>query len=238
VQRDPIGYRAGDLSLYRYVGNLPTNLTDFMGLQWPIGAGMGIPPFARPGGSFDKGGSKEPVSPPTSFFPKPGDVYQGGKNPSTFLGMENGWNNWIDPPNINDMNQECCNMASEQPNNSPGGHLGGNYYIWGLPSKTKYMGSGGAGPCVILVVKCDDFVFAHHYTVGQKPPIFKNYSGHPNCRAFVCGAGSDDPSYRGSRCLRKSIIDSVKKSGIPLDGVTTNSVCGWDNQNGGWYSVL
>jgi hypothetical protein len=55
ISRDPIGYEAGDGNLMRYVSNLPANLTDFMGLQWQVGAGMGIPPFVRPGGLFDPG---------------------------------------------------------------------------------------------------------------------------------------------------------------------------------------
>ncbi len=36
IVRDPIGYAAEDVNLYRYVGNAPTNASDPMGLQEPL----------------------------------------------------------------------------------------------------------------------------------------------------------------------------------------------------------
>jgi uncharacterized protein RhaS with RHS repeats len=34
TSEDPIGFKAGDTNLYRYVGNCPTNVTDSSGEDW------------------------------------------------------------------------------------------------------------------------------------------------------------------------------------------------------------
>jgi len=41
VEKDPIGFRAGDLNLYRYVSNNPVNLTDPLGL-WTVQVGVSV----------------------------------------------------------------------------------------------------------------------------------------------------------------------------------------------------
>jgi RHS repeat-associated protein len=49
LSEDPIGFTAGDVNLYRYVGNGPVNGTDPSGLQtYPLPAGPGGSPIGQP----------------------------------------------------------------------------------------------------------------------------------------------------------------------------------------------
>jgi len=58
LQEDPIGFDAGDINLYRYVGNSPTNATDPSGLQPPA---YGTRPFwqTEPRSFLDISGSRD-----------------------------------------------------------------------------------------------------------------------------------------------------------------------------------
>jgi len=99
-------------------------------------------------------------------------------------------------------------------------------------------GTGGANPCVAVVIKCDDVVYVYHYAGPNRPASYPDIKNQSNCSAVVCGGSKDDDRYgRSSRCLKRALIDSLKKQGIKIDGVFSDSACGWSNIEGneGWY---
>jgi RHS repeat-associated protein len=60
LSRDPMGFRAGDANLYRYVGNGPVNWTDPTGLMWPTQFPLELDPVEG------KIGSPRPVQGPAT----------------------------------------------------------------------------------------------------------------------------------------------------------------------------
>jgi hypothetical protein len=155
--------------------------------------------------------------------------------------LANGWYNPFWDPDNTDIDQDCCNKSSNLPSSFLHGPNSGSYSIYGLPSNENHLGGGGADSCVILVVKCDNYVYVMHFTVGQKLSKPFPFDGQSNCHAYICGAsgGHGDPNYKSSRCLKKTIINAIKGSNVILDGVSSSSGCGWTNdKRGGWYDTI
>jgi hypothetical protein len=178
---------------------------------------------------------------PQSRLPKPGKIIT-GKVPHTITGFPYGygWNYLWVPPQREEMNRECCNMAPNQPTNANTGPGTGEYMIFGLPTDRPQIGTGGANPCVAVVIKCDDTVYVYHYDAPSKPATsYPELKNQKNCSAFICGGSSaDNNDGRSSRCLKQALIKSIEKQGITIDGVSEKSSCGWSNIKGneGWYA--
>ncbi len=69
-EEDPEGFAAGDMSLYRYVGNKPTNATDPSGFEWIK--------FKYTSDQGIKVGPKIPDGVQATFIDKPGDAKKPG----------------------------------------------------------------------------------------------------------------------------------------------------------------
>jgi len=73
LQPDPIGYAAGDLNLYSYVGNDGGNLTDPMGLEPGLGGGAGA--MGSSGGGPGGAGGGNLNTPWTWNYPQNGQTW-------------------------------------------------------------------------------------------------------------------------------------------------------------------
>jgi hypothetical protein len=167
---------AGDVNLVRYVRNQTLVNVDFEGWQgqgWsisPIGT-LELPPYMpllpKP----------EPLTKPKpSILPKPDQTIRGNV-PDTITGFPYGWNHLWTPSQRDEMNRECCNMAPNPPTFASTGPGTGEYIIYGLPTDRPQIGTGGANPCVAVIIKCDDVVYVYHYDAPSKPasyPEIKN----------------------------------------------------------------
>jgi RHS repeat-associated protein len=69
LTNDPLGFNAGDVNLYRYIGNGPLYTCDPSGLQ---GFGIPAPVFTRPGPTFPGGGIFPGINPPARGGAFPG----------------------------------------------------------------------------------------------------------------------------------------------------------------------
>ena len=109
INRDPIEYDAGDVNLYRYVGNRPMDLIDPFGLEYiftilgngTLGGGGGLPPISTIFNLPDGPSFPNPPSFPTFVIPEYEPMYpwlwQVDNNQPTIFdtyGMGGGGNNW------------------------------------------------------------------------------------------------------------------------------------------------
>ena len=93
------------------------------------------------------------------------------------------------------------------------------------------MGGGGAQPCNILVVKCNDWVAVFHFYPSDSPSkTLGKFLFPKGCKAIICG-GDDSTD---SNCLGDELVKAVGSNGIKLDGVSPNSGCGV-LANGNWF---
>ena len=90
VSVDPIGYSAGDVNLFRFVGNGPTGNTDPTGLQ---ASGKGGPPTATlpPGVKNPIGPMGGGYTPPYTLPVRPGPAPQPPVPGAVFWGSQGGW---------------------------------------------------------------------------------------------------------------------------------------------------
>lgn len=93
------------------------------------------------------------------------------------------------------------------------------------------LGGGGALPCIVVVIKCEDSVSVYHFTPGDDPSATLGGNSWPSgCSAMVCG-GNDEFQ---SNCLADEAIDGLSDIGVPIDGVSKSGACGV-LPDGGWY---
>ena len=112
---------------------------------------------------------------------------------------------------------------------SPHGLGGGYYEILPFPGAGTAVTAGGASPCAIVVVVCDNGVTRMH--IG--PQNFLDSIGRirwgKNCRAIVCGGDNSQQS----NCLHTDVIDELKDAGITVERVSPSQACGIDS-SGNW----
>ena len=200
TQTDPIGFEAGDLNLYRYVGNSPVNALD------PDGK-FELPPL---------GGYKQPIRP---VMPKPGisplpprsrisdltDLFVAPSKSDILNGIPVIWPpNMINLPHsgVTTVNGQTCNVI---PKVTKGGHFGpsGCLTCSGvllIPTKPGYPYIG--------------IHFGPLDSVGRAIPATLG----PNFIAYINGGGV--PGQAGPAELNNlaEIISCLKDNGIPIKG--------------------
>lgn len=93
------------------------------------------------------------------------------------------------------------------------------------------VGTGGAGSCVALIVRCPGFVAVYHFTGGDDPTSTIRRLNWPSvCDAMICRGDPRDPQ---SDCLGEEVAN-VAKAKFNLVGISGNSGCGVD-ENGNFY---
>jgi RHS repeat-associated protein len=207
ISRDPIGYRGG-INLYEYVGDNPTNRMDPNGLQQKPGYGaLPWPDFSPPPPTPGKGGANA--------------RRPGGIGYLLTCGCTSKKDRLSPIPGVV--------TPSTNPLSGTGAHTGQNQ-TYPFPANTA-IGTGGAGSCNALIVKCPNFVSVFHFTVGDSPSgTLGRYSWPTGCEAIICGGDNSDQS----NCLGDDVNNAAKKAGIKVVGVSGNSGCGVD-ANGNWY---
>ena len=202
--RDPLG-ELGGINLYGFVRNSAVNLYDPLGLTIP-GTGPGAyPPYTQPP------------------LPTPGTI---GNNAKRFF---SGY-----------FLERCCTPKPSRLSDIPGvltltsiplvkttGPGGGAYEIYPFPTTPpKAVGGGGADPCNILVVKCQDsgFVAVFHFDPIDSPSrTLRMFSWPSGCSAIICGGKDSIPA---SNCLGDAVKSAANAAGLNVVGVSGNSACG------------
>jgi RHS repeat-associated protein len=243
LQRDPIGYQAGDLSLMRYVGNRVNGSYDSKGLNQ---GGLVLKKPERPyptTGEFPEmsaGGGIHQYFPP---IPRPA-----GPTLQTFPLPDSSYAKWGQPclcPGSRDQLVESAggelSVPSVPSSEPPYGSGAGNGSISsGYPG---YIGASGTGPCVGVVVYCPDTdtVYTYHLGVGinRAGTSFRDHG--KGCHAVLCQGkegieGENNPDSRIARCLLKNTIAMLKSQGVTIDGFIAGGGCyiGPDKK---WYGV-
>ena len=108
----------------------------------------------------------------------------------------------------------------------------GTYGIYPFPTTPpSAVGSAGAGPCIILVVKCPEFVAVFHFTSGDSPGgTLRRFSWPSGCSSIMCGFNDDGDT----NCRRKDVKSAANAAGLNVVGVSGNSGCGVD-ADGNWW---
>jgi len=113
----------------------------------------------------------------------------------------------------------------------PGGPANGHNSTYPFPAVPPApLGGGGAGPCIIVVIKCANSVTVFHFNCTDNATATLSQWTFTGCRAMVCG-GSDEGQ---SNCLADYVISALTANSIPIDLVSGASSCGVD-ANGAWY---
>ena len=138
----------------------------------------------------------------------------------------------------------CCTRKADRLRPIPGakplkgivpmGPPGGHNETYPFPATpARPIGGGGAGPCIILVVKCPGSIRVFHFSVGDSPlATLRRFAWDKGCAAIICG-GDDEGQ---SNCLADDVIDSAANVGINIVGVSGASGCGVTAE-GDWYEV-
>ena len=166
--------------------------------------------------------------------PKPPPPTPGGhrKNATRAFGMRYFWANCCTPKK--DRLSPITGIKTPTKNPLKGvGPSSGYNKTYPYPSTPPGpIGGGGAGTCILLVVKCQGSVSVFHFTAGDAPgATFDQTSWPSGCNAIICGG---DGREEQSNCLGDDVMASVKRRGINVVGVSGNSGCGVD-ANGNWY---
>ena len=112
------------------------------------------------------------------------------------------------------------------------GVQGGNHQVAGLPlPPNRYFGVEGANLCIGVVVVCPSQAVAFHFTTTDDAgATIRQYSWPTNCKAVICG-GCNSPA---SNDLLIEVINSLKQSGIKIDGMVNTTGCFY-GPGGMWY---
>lgn len=192
ITTDPIGFQAGDVNLYRFVGNHPTNATDPSGLAEQ-------PPYPEKLGTIT-----EPC----------GNEKTGDAGVSTRLATgagPGGRQYWLklrrDHPELYKWVLEATPDVIPAENkvaaSGPGTNIaGGNHAFFAVPAlePVKYFGTGGCQGCVGLLVVCDRGTGAvFHFTSDDNISGTLGKYDWPKvgkCKAYVFG-GDDTAISKG-----------------------------------------
>jgi RHS repeat-associated protein len=216
LNRDPIGERGGPNETC-FVNNAPTFYYDFLGLVGGIGIAWPNNHFVPP---------SMPYYPP--FNPQPPSPGPQGNNISLL---------W---PGLG-----CCNNPQRQlpitptiPGavTPPSRPIPGNGVSAGhhqtFPSGTA-AGSGGAGPCIVIVIKCANFVTVFHFYATDNVSATLSAHSFIGCDAIMCGGNNQ----AWSICAANAVSSQAQNRGINIVGVSGSSSCGV-TANGNWWSGL
>ena len=138
----------------------------------------------------------------------------------------------------------CCKSKKDQLSPIPGvstpadkpmpgfGPGAGTHVVYPFPTTPpSYVGSAGAGPCIVLVVKCPGFVAVFHVTGGDSPGgTLGGFSWPLGCSSIICGL-DDDPD---TNCRRKDVKSAANAAGLNVVGVSGNAGCGVA-PDGSWW---
>jgi len=95
------------------------------------------------------------------------------------------------------------------------------------------VGTGGAGTCIALIVRCPGFVAVFHFTGGDSPyDTLSSYTWPAGCDSIICGGDGREPQ---SDCLGDDVMNAATSIGLNVVGVSGNSGCGVD-ASGDWWS--
>jgi RHS repeat-associated protein len=195
------------VAIYSYVSSDPANRTDASGLQ-------GILPGPR--------------LPPKPVFPAPGaPPTDPSGNTTTLLGF----------------NLCCFTPPSKKKRLRPIGGVerkrdkstgtGSGYHQFFPLGGKGLIGTGGCAGCIAVIIKCDSGLAVYHFTAGDDPEgslgEFMWVLDH--CHAIVCGGDNS----RDSNCLASYVIAALNRSGVPIDGISGASGCGYDQDTDKWY---
>ena len=232
LSEDPIGFVGGDPDLYRYVSNGPLTRTD-------------------PGGAVDP--TYDPIDPCKPMWP-------GGPIPGACLTTQPtppapgaSRPNARRPGGIGYMwpRTRCCSSRTHHNTGFPAtlppgvpvpqGPLVGQNQTFSYPANPPGpVGGGGAGPCIILVVKCPGSVTVFHFTPGDDAErTLAEFSWPAGCRALVCGgttSSSDPDTDTQSRCLADDVVKAARRRFTGTQVAIGRSGCGVDAM-GAWYVV-
>ena len=186
---EPLGLGAGDANLYRYVGNGPASESDPLGCQ---AAGT------------------------TTII-----VVTGPTSPNKRKGGLGHLTGVIIPAPKNFLGMVACSMTPKTPPKKIGrvsgtGVLGGNYTtVTGVPPGSV-AGSGGAGPCIGLIVTTPNgTVYVFHFTANDDPAATLGSIKFPKgSHAGIFGGDNSQPSNE----TLESLTPYLCSNGFLIDG--------------------
>ena len=231
LSEDPVGYRGG-VNLFEYVGDNPLISVDPTGLQNP---GQGFFPGPLPGQPHLPG--IHPPQVPPAPAPTPGPSRPNARRPG---GIGYMW-----------PRTRCCSSRTHHNTGFPAtlppgvpvpqGPLVGQNQTFSYPANPPGpVGGGGAGPCIILVVKCPGSVTVFHFTPGDDAErTLAEFSWPAGCRALVCGgttSSSDPDTDTQSRCLADDVVKAARRRFTGTQVAIGRSGCGVDAMRA-WYVV-
>lgn len=192
VTKDPIGFQAGDVNLYRFVENDPANRTDPTGLG-PI-------PFPEKLGTIGDSIENEKATNARLLTREAAGKLGGGRG--SYLGPGA-------PPGYKQATPGVIPEANRAAAGGPGTNINGGFHaFFGLPrgDDLKYFGTGGCQGCVGLIVVCDRGAGAvFHFAAFDNPAYTLAKYDWPDtgkCKAYVFGGDQE----AGSKGLFNEVL--------------------------------
>lgn len=164
MSKDPIELDGESTNRYQYSRSQPTVLNDPSGLY----IGPGIP---RP---IDPGAFEIP-------WPKPTFPLLPARNRDTILGFNTCW---CPPSTKKDRQRPIPGLDALPPGFIPPGPPPGSHTHY-LPAPGVPIGGGGAGPCIIVVIKCPNGIAVYHFRPANDASWQLGYNDWTGCEAII-----------------------------------------------------